>query len=376
MLTIYDGERSHFWQWDINQKLKVDAGHACEVHFRDPGGAAALVVETYTLDGQTVANVPNKLLQEDDSILAWVYVCEGDECTKHEARFAVWPRQKPADYVYTETEIKRFDDLEKRVEELEKNGGSGTGGVSPEELTKAVNAALEEAKESGDFNGADGQDGADGKSAYQYAKDGGYTGTEAEFAAKLAKEIPDAYTLPVASADTLGGVKVGSGLQMDGEVLGVVPEKQFELIETITLETDVESVIRTSLPDGTPLKLKQLFMKVLSPAYTENRRLYINIGNTNAPGVWSTDRLAYITNERMINTTGDGSQLVVSDNNGKMTSSYIPPSAKGATMNIQSNIPFVDSGSIMAIRVFAYSNTTNTIPAGTTFEIWGVRANA
>ena len=29
-----------------------------------------------------------------------------------------------------------------------------------------------------------------GKSAYQYAQEGGYTGTETEFAAKLAAEIP------------------------------------------------------------------------------------------------------------------------------------------------------------------------------------------
>ena len=36
--------------------------------------------------------------------------------------------------------------------------------------------------------GAKGATGADGKSAYQYAQDGGYTGTETEFAAKLAQE--------------------------------------------------------------------------------------------------------------------------------------------------------------------------------------------
>lgn len=36
-----------------------------------------------------------------------------------------------------------------------------------------------------------GTAGADGKSAYAYAVEGGYTGTEAEFAAKLAEEIPD-----------------------------------------------------------------------------------------------------------------------------------------------------------------------------------------
>lgn len=37
-------------------------------------------------------------------------------------------------------------------------------------------------------DGADGAPGPDGKSAYQYAVEGGYTGTEAEFAAKLAAE--------------------------------------------------------------------------------------------------------------------------------------------------------------------------------------------
>lgn len=38
--------------------------------------------------------------------------------------------------------------------------------------------------------GAEGERGADGKSAYQYAQDGGYTGTAADFAKKLAAEFP------------------------------------------------------------------------------------------------------------------------------------------------------------------------------------------
>ncbi len=53
------------------------------------------------------------------------------------------------------------------------------------DLDTAVEEALTAAKESGEF------DGADGKSAYSYAQDGGYTGTEAEFAAKLAAESID-----------------------------------------------------------------------------------------------------------------------------------------------------------------------------------------
>lgn len=40
------------------------------------------------------------------------------------------------------------------------------------------------------FTTLEAADGADGKSAYAYAVEGGYTGTEAEFAAKLAAELP------------------------------------------------------------------------------------------------------------------------------------------------------------------------------------------
>lgn len=56
--------------------------------------------------------------------------------------------------------------------------------------------------------GADGKPGTDGKSAYQYAQDGGYTGTETEFAKKLAKEIPTA--LPNPNALTFTGAVTGS----------------------------------------------------------------------------------------------------------------------------------------------------------------------
>ena len=52
--------------------------------------------------------------------------------------------------------------------------------ATKDDVGTAVNEALTAAKASGEF------DGADGKSAYSYAVDGGYTGTEEEFAAKLA----------------------------------------------------------------------------------------------------------------------------------------------------------------------------------------------
>ena len=57
-----------------------------------------------------------------------------------------------------------------------------SGKLDADKLPEAVNDALAQAKASGEF------DGADGKSAYQYAQDGGYTGTETAFAEKLAQE--------------------------------------------------------------------------------------------------------------------------------------------------------------------------------------------
>lgn len=63
------------------------------------------------------------------------------------------------------------------------------GALSYETLKPAVDTALAQAKESGEF------DGAAGKSAYAYAQDGGYTGTEAEFAAKLAEDVSETWNL-------------------------------------------------------------------------------------------------------------------------------------------------------------------------------------
>ena len=62
-------------------------------------------------------------------------------------------------------------------------------------------AALKGDKGDKGDTGATGAIGANGKSAYSYAQDGGYTGTEAEFAAKLAAEkLPNPYPLTFTGA--------------------------------------------------------------------------------------------------------------------------------------------------------------------------------
>lgn len=83
---------------------------------------------------------------------------------------------------------------------LGSGGGSGytlpvasptrLGGVKPEAATDEMSQPVG-VDAAGKLWTELGGGGADGKSAYQYAVEGGYTGTEAEFATKMAEEIPD-----------------------------------------------------------------------------------------------------------------------------------------------------------------------------------------
>lgn len=88
-----------------------------------------------------------------------------------------------------------------------------------------------------------------GKSAYQYAVDGGYEGTEEEFSRIMAEP------LPVATSETLGGVKPAAktdsmtqeiGVDADGKLWGPPGggggEAEWTLLKSETLAEDVKSI--------------------------------------------------------------------------------------------------------------------------------------
>ena len=77
-------------------------------------------------------------------------------------------------------------------------------------------------------------------------------------------DIPDPYTLPVASADTLGGVKVGNGLRVDAD--GVLSTKGLEVIRTITLDADVDAIKIDNGDDGLPFALDKCHFSMVAPA--------------------------------------------------------------------------------------------------------------
>jgi hypothetical protein len=109
MLKIKDG-RKHFYQWEINQKLVV--GKAAKfVHYYNGIDENALVVDV--VDG--FADVPNIYLTENWTIHAFAF--DGEKVIGA-AAFEVVPRAKPDDYVYSQTEVKTWEQLDEKINTL------------------------------------------------------------------------------------------------------------------------------------------------------------------------------------------------------------------------------------------------------------------
>lgn len=89
--------------------------------------------------------------------------------------------------------------------------------LTNEALAGAVDDALAQAKASGEF------DGVDGKTAYQYAQYGGYTGTEAEFSEKLAAEIPAIDNTLSKAGQAADAAKVGEEIRSLSEEIANIP---------------------------------------------------------------------------------------------------------------------------------------------------------
>lgn len=138
-MRIIDGRRA-FHQWDINQRITSDTFQVGdEIHFSTKTQDNAFVVLAYDHEGTVVADVPNILLQEHFSILAYRYTLDGESAQTIESQaFAVERRAKPDGYVYTETEVQRYADLDKRIQALE-----DAPAASQEDLEKAVAEYLE-----------------------------------------------------------------------------------------------------------------------------------------------------------------------------------------------------------------------------------------
>ena len=182
-------------------------------------------------------------------------------------------------------------------------------GISPlkklfDKMGVAIDEALAAAKASGEF---------DGKSAYSYAQDGGYTGTEAEFAAKLAAEkLPNPHPLTFTGAvsETYDGssaktIEIPSGGTGGGGALSglaIADNYDIELISHVIIDQEnipTAGITVTQKDDGSPFAYDGLLIwtdaKSASSYTTFNFNGYTNYpiemthGNKNLLNVYITD---------------------------------------------------------------------------------------
>lgn len=485
-MLIIEGGRSCLYQWDVDQRLEVVNSDVLEVHFSNAVIGAALVCEVYEEDGRRFANIPNVLLQQ-----AWAIQAHG--CCELRVRdvqvIRVVRREKPADYVYTETEVKRYEDLDKRLRALEENGGGGGGAVQSVNgktgevvLTAADVGAFPSTggKVGGSVNATGtliaGQGntyvarlaGASGM-AMMSAVDksgkmvnniqlspsrttlgqplavnsGGHGGTtpaegrknlevdsstevsdkiaaqvgqitpatigaiadrdgiiqERHLGAQVVKNASIAYgavtdsriaektiafkrladdcvedikavALPTASADIKGGVKVGDGLQMDGEVLEV-QDKVFTHIETFTFGEDM-AFERTQEPSGRAYAFDAIALQI-------NKPKDVTIGKAISIGVIFTGgRISQPLYFVPCSKTEDLWMLATVENyKGLARRTRTTDWAIYNSTSAVNEVPFLMfDNALRKGDVIQRILTEQIIPAGVTFELWGVRANA
>lgn len=226
IITIADG-RGALWQWDTGRRLRVGSGVE-QIHYQNRALVCSVDVDVGA-DGTAI--IPDELLQDCHTLTAYVYVTDDNGAyTMEQQDFIVNKRAKPAGYVYTPTEQMTLQTIQRQIGDL-----ADLTTEAKDTLVAAINEAARTGGGAGsmDLRVADGYvqysrdggmtwtnliamaelKGADGKSAYQYAQEGGYTGTEAEFAAKLAQGFPASVTAEAKRvAQNVQGVRTGKSL--------------------------------------------------------------------------------------------------------------------------------------------------------------------
>lgn len=186
----------------------------------------------------------------------------------------------------------------------------------------------------------------------------------------LRSEIPEPYTLPTASAEVKGGVKVGEGLQMDGDVLNV-QDKVYTHIETFTFGEDM-AFERTQEPSGRAYAFDAIAIQINKPAdmtigFAISIKAKFTGGRIEQPCYFvpcsKTDNLWMLA--------------TVENYKGLARRTRTTDWAVYNSTSAVNEVPFLMFDNVLRKGdVIVSISTSQIIPAGITFKIWGVRANA
>lgn len=218
------------------------------------------------------------------------------------------------------------------------------GALPAEALPEAINDALAQAKESGEF------DGADGKTAYAYAKDGGYTGTEAEFAARIA---------------FLMGYSVYGYIDADNNIIlsGDISQDDTYFTKFITNDgstVDIGELDFTTLQPEPEEPDTPTYTNLLPLSVDENGNDYVGTDELGGDGYEYGYRIS----------ASDGSMKAT---NGAYCSGFIPLSSNNGTVRFKNITMFASSSgnnlcfyAANKTRIAGFAGVTNGFPEGVT----------
>ena len=183
MLTLNDG-RAELWQWDTGRTLAVDAD-CSQVHFSNKVFGRSIDVDV--VNGAAI--IPDVLLQTDKDLNVWAFVGTAENgYTKISKTFKVNRRNKPADYVFTPPDQTYLEEIKEKLDYLESI-------QDPDAIKNAVDDYLK-----------------------QNPPSGGIT------------------EIPIATHDTIGGIKIGNNLRIsDDGVLSVETANAAEQDNTLPI---------------------------------------------------------------------------------------------------------------------------------------------
>ena len=421
---------SPLYQWEVGRQLEIlpVSGFTINaVHVSNLGDTESLVVKPRLENGVLLVDIPNVLLQNGKSITVFTVTASEESVeTVRDYIFTVCPRPKPSDYVYTETEVQNYSSLDKRLTDLEGDGIANavatylaenpvevgataeqaaqieqnktdieklsTDKLDASKLPEAVNDALAQAKESGEFKGEPGEPGEPGQPGYTPQKGidyfDGAPGADyqltvadkteiAEMAAELV-EVPEATMKPLTFTGAVNATYDGSEA-VEVEIPQGGGGENWEYIGEFNVgEEDVEEWIITEDENGKPIELRKMYASItLEPSEATTGNTALLLGNPGYKTPFATNfaivsLAAAIRTSR--NTTGGTFYYCPNGDKSEVICRY-----STATYNVTWSRGRVNKAEeiikpcLAGIAMKTANASTGLIGAGSTIKIWGVR---
>ena len=133
---------SPLYQWNKWRKIEITDTKVAFVDFALEGETVGTRVKVESVEGVLVADIPNDKLWSDGKIRIWL-VDEEKNAFASDV-LVVLPKAKDPDYVYEPTEIISYENLEVRIEALEKGGTVPGGDVDLSEIEADIDKLQED----------------------------------------------------------------------------------------------------------------------------------------------------------------------------------------------------------------------------------------